>query len=201
MGYTLVMAKERSGLPEERFRAEARDALDVPILEPFMAEAVKQQDILHAPGRSRAQEAVGLFETLSLASGRLQDGLARVSELTCDTYKTLKSHVPVEPLRMPMVILKPALGNPTPDGSASERIWHVWFFLQFSNVSTSSPQYSPAEPCGFFDFDPDADGIPSLSSRARRRLPFSALSCSTSWSLLSMSFICSRPVPKKPYNS
>ncbi len=60
MGYTLVMAKERSGLPEERFRAEARDALDVPVLEPFMAEAVKQQDILHAPGRSRAQEAVRL---------------------------------------------------------------------------------------------------------------------------------------------
>ncbi len=42
---------------------------------------------------------------------------------------------------MPMVILKPALGNPTPDGSASERIWHVWFFLQFSNVYAGNAEF------------------------------------------------------------
>jgi hypothetical protein len=54
---------------------EARETLDVPIFEPFVADAVKQQDLLHAPGRNRAQQAIRLFEALSTASGRLQEGL------------------------------------------------------------------------------------------------------------------------------
>ena len=58
MGYTLCVAKDRSGLPEDRFSGEAKAALDFADMDEYLIEAIAQQDLLHAPARTRAQQAV-----------------------------------------------------------------------------------------------------------------------------------------------
>ena len=67
LGYVLATAKERSGLSGELFLARARDTIVIANMEPMIADAVAQQDLLHAPACMRAQEALEVW--LELLNG------------------------------------------------------------------------------------------------------------------------------------
>lgn len=102
LGYLLLSAKAKSGLEADRFPETAKQALQFAELEEHLEELVQLQDLLHAPARTRAREAVSLFNVLE------------------DVTKT-RGYASDQRLGRESLL-------------ARERLWHVFFFLQISNV-------------------------------------------------------------------
>ena len=71
MTYLLILVVARSGLPEERFPIGAQDELrkSLNLPEGLWTDAFNRQDVLHAPARKRAPQAVEVYKLLLSCCG------------------------------------------------------------------------------------------------------------------------------------